>query len=551
MPVANLPLQDGRHEVARAMSEESLKTYEPDLQTDPGASLLAILRRRWIVLVLCAIAFPAAAFVWASQQEKVYSAQTSVLLNQANLANSLTDTPDPSLRVDRDRQAKTQIEIAKIPEIGERTLKKLNITDMTSAQLAEATSITAETGSDVLIIEVQDSDPKRAIALAATYAHQYTGMRSRIDTRALATTLAEVRERLDQKNLGKDLRDSLESKEATLSTLQTLQTRNSQVIRPAVTATQIEPTPARDAGLALILGLIVGCALALAIDTRDRRIRGASQLAAAWNMPLLGRVPPIRSGQAGAIAMITDPGGYEADAYRFVVSSIEFAAPDRPRTLLVTSASDHEGRSRTAANLAVAFARAGEHVLAIDLDFSGAGMSDFFAVTGRPGASDFATDAVGWSDATVQVAIAANPSMNGNSGIAAGLGIGTLTVMTSGTMPASPSDFVGSASVRGLLEGVSTTFDRIVIDAPGLLGASDAALISHSVDAVVVVADVNELSEEAVSECDRILDRVPVPKVGLLSTEDATAKNILKRPARSAGRAVGRDQPVQVGGNGH
>ncbi|MBJ7354228.1 MAG: hypothetical protein JHC98_05330 [Thermoleophilaceae bacterium] len=533
------------------MIEESLKTYEPALQSDPGASLIAILRRRWVVILLCAIVFPAAAFLWSSQQEKVYSAQSSVLLNQASLANSLTDTPDPSLRVDRDRQAKTQIEIAKIPEIGERTLKKLNIADLTQEQLADATTITAETGSDVLIIEVQDGDPRRAIALAATYAHQYTGMRARIDTRALATTLAEVRERLDGKHLGSDLRDSLKSKEATLSTLQTLQTRNSQVIRPAVTATQIEPTPARDAGLALILGLIVGCALALAIDARDRRIRGASQLAAAWNLPLLGRVPPIRSGQAGAIAMIADPDGDEADAYRFVVSSIEAAASDRPRTLLVVSASDREGRSRTAANLAVAFARAGEHVLAIDLDFSGTGMSDFFAATGRPGASDFATDAVGWSDAAVQVAIAADPSMNGNSGIAAGLGIGTLTVLTSGTMPASPSDFVGSASVRGLIEGVSKTFDRVVIDAPGLLGASDAALISHSVDAVVVVADVKQLSEEAVFECDRILDRVPAPKVGLLSTEDATARKILKRPARSAGRAPGRDQPVHVGGTGY
>lgn len=533
------------------MKEEVLKQYEPLNGADPGVGLLAVLRRRWIVILFCAIAFPAAALALASSQEKLYSAQTTVLLNQTNLANSLTDTPDPSLRIDRDRQAKTQVEIAKIPEIGERTLKKNNVTDITQAELAEATTITAEAGSDVLIIEVRDNDPKRAVALSATYAHQYTGMRARIDTRALASTLAEVRQRLDgKKKLGSDLRDSLEAKEATLSTLQTLQTRNSVVLRPALTATQIEPSPARDAGLALILGLIVGCALALALDTRDRRIRDVSQLSAAWNLPLLGRVPPIRSGDAGALAMIKDPDGFEADAYRMVVSSIESASADRPRRLLVTSASDREGRSRTAANLAVAFARSGEHVLAIDLDFSAAGMSSFFAVTGRPGASDFATEAVEWSDATVQVVITATPSMNGNQGIAAGLGIGTLTIMPGGTMPASPSDFVGSGNVRGMLESVSTTFDRVVIDAPGLLGASDAALISHAVDTVVVVADVSGLSEEAVSECRRILDRMPAPRVGLLSTEDATAKRILKGPARPAGRAFGRDQPAQVGGTG-
>ncbi|MGH2906339.1 MAG: YveK family protein, partial [Solirubrobacterales bacterium] len=346
----------------------------------PFDGLLAIMRRRWLVVAACVVAFPAAALLLASRQETLYKAESKVLLNQTNLANALTDTPDPSLRVDRDRLAKTQIEIAAQPEIARRTLRALHIENITAAELEKNVEVTAEPKTDLLVVGVTDGGPEQAKKLATMYAAQYTVYRAQLDSSAINRTLREVNARLDSGGGSKELRDSLKEKQAELRTMQTLQTKNSIIVRRADSAQKVQPAPRRDAALSLLLGLIVGVSLALLLESRDRRVRDADDLANQWGAPLLGRIPaPARRNGEASVAMIDSPAGSEADAYRRVLTRIEFAAVSRPvRTVVTVSPTNGEGRSEIVANLAVGFARAGRNVLAIDLDFLRPRLTDLF-----------------------------------------------------------------------------------------------------------------------------------------------------------------------------
>ena len=87
------------------------------------------------------------------------------------------------------------------------------------------------------------------------------------------------------------------------------------------------------------------------------------------------------------------PGTQVCEAFRNLRMSIVGAeGADRMRTMLVTSPKAGEGKSLTAANLASAFARAGESVCLVDVDLRRPSLSDYF---------DVAKDAVGkiaWPD---------------------------------------------------------------------------------------------------------------------------------------------------------
>lgn len=503
-------------------------------------------------MLVCLIAFPAAALGLASRQQALYATESKVLLNQQNLANSLTDTPDPSLRVDRDRLAKTQIEIAKLPVISERTLRALKITDLSERELSANVDVSSQAKTDLLVIRVIDPDPERAQRLATMYAAQYTVYRAQLDTAAINRTLREVNDRLDEKGGSEKLRDSLKEKQAQLRTLQTLQTKNSVIVRRADTAKKTQPTPLRDASLSLILGLMVGCALALVIDSRDSRLRDADDLAREWNAPLLGRIPAPgnRNGEA-SVSMILEPNGAEADAHRRVLSKIEFAAAKHPvRTLIAVSASDDEGRSEIIANLAVGFARAGRKVLAIDLDFLHPHLSQLFNATGRVGVSDVAVNRVSFEQTAVQIALVPAYAVGTNGSSAdsahgtvdarwdANLGMGTLDLLPSGSVPSNPSDFVGSPDLRALLERMRASYDIVLLDAPGLLHASDAARLCQYADSTIAIASIAELRRDVVEECSRILEQTPALLIGVVSTDDSMATDLISKPRGNRRRQV-------------
>ncbi|MFY9265804.1 MAG: GNVR domain-containing protein [Solirubrobacterales bacterium] len=538
----------------------------PDTPGQRGATLadvVAIIRRRKLVLFLCLIAFPTAAFALSRSQEKLFTAEAKVLLSQQSLANSLTDTPDPDLRADRDRLAQTQIELAKLPTVAERTIARLKLTDRGADQVLAGTTVSSLGKTDILVIAVTDRDPKMAVRIANEYAAQYTNFRARLDTAAVNRTLREVNARLrrldsDDKS---DLYKNLEDKQQQLRTLQTLQTSNSQLVRRATTANQVQPTPARNASLALILGLIVGIAIALLRDALDSRLTRGEDLATAFGVPLLGRIPPAADRSAGGIALAQDPGSTIADAYRRVLGNVEFAAVANPaRTIIAVSPTDAEERSELVANLGVGFARAGRKVAVVDLDFSRRSLSSLFRVADRHGVSEVAIGQVALDQACAVVPLR-NPldpadgslmTSNGNGNGQNGQGspassdrlqIGGLWILPAGSAPADPGDFVATGVIGTVVDELAARFDVVLLDAPALLRAGDAARIARHADASIIAARPGHTRTD-VAECKRLIDQTPARPLGLVSTADATAVELGRRFGDAHGRRSRRPRPV-------
>ncbi len=129
------------------------------------STYLEVLKRRiWIVLIPIVLV-PVAAHFYSARQTPVYSASSEVLLSRNNLASALTGVPDTA-GLDGWSAVETEMSLAQVPAIAERTLKTLPKLGMTPGELLGKTSVTQKGTSDILLFTVRDTSPARAATLA-------------------------------------------------------------------------------------------------------------------------------------------------------------------------------------------------------------------------------------------------------------------------------------------------------------------------------------------------------------------------------------------------
>ena len=328
----------------------------------------------------------------------MYQSSAEVYVNKQDIGSAITGIDNQALFVDEDRAAQTQVNLASVPAVAQRALKIAGVADMTAEDLLAESSVASKGLSDILEFTVTDPDPKRAEALVGAYALAFTQYRGELDSAAITTARREVDRKLAQLEAqGKKdtaLYDKLVESEQQLATLETLKTSRVSVVRPAEEAFQVAPTPVRNAILGLALGLVLGVGLAFAIDALDTRVRSADEIGERLGLPLLARVPPPpkRFAKDDNLVMLAQPWGPGAEPFRMLRTNLDFARLERDdmRVILVVSAVEQEGKSTTAANLALAEARAGRRVALVDLDLRQPYLDRFFGLLYAQGITDVA-----------------------------------------------------------------------------------------------------------------------------------------------------------------
>jgi tyrosine-protein kinase len=498
-------------------------------------------RRIWVVLGV-AIVIPLIAVFVSKVEDPVFEASANVLVSRENVAATLAGVPDTLVNSDPVRFMQTQAGLARTTEVAQEALGVTNPSNITARELLGASSVRAEPDSDLLVFSTQAPLESDAIALANAYARSYTQYRNALDNASLRRALASVTQRINALNRAGEgdsaLSSTLLDKRQQLQTIEALRTNSSTLVQPAVEAAKISPQTAKRAQLALVFGLFAGLGLAFLLEASDKRLRSPDDIPARLQLPILGRIPP--QSKREQLAAMTRPSGPLAEAYRMLRLNIEFATADRNvRVLMVTSAMEGEGKTTTAANLALTLARAGRNVVLVDADFLRPSLAEVFSVSATPGLVQVARREAQLARALTKV-IMPNPVVEEARGALERAPLtlmspverrravtdrtedmpepsGQLRLLTTEEAPLDSTEAMVGSELPRILSELETDADLVIVDAPPL-GTSVTLWLGSLVDAVLVVANAELLRESMLDELVHSLDELPGEKLGLVLT---------------------------------
>jgi tyrosine-protein kinase Etk/Wzc len=268
--------------------------------------------------------------------------------------------------------------------------------------------------------------------------------------------------------------------------------------------------PFKNIAMALLLGLAAGIGLALVRDKLDNRIYKPDQLRDR-DLDVLGVIPGMEAlikkehggeefadyrGQRVSTNLTTllQPLSSASEAYRHLRTAVQFSRPGVVvQTVLVTSAAPSEGKSTTAANLALTMAQAKRRTLLIDADIRKPKQHKMFGCPIEPGLVQLLYQGDAHRDAAVDVF--QTPFDENLFVMPAGALLSKPTDGEGAGLVEEPSEMLGSKRMRDVLETLRGQFDIIVIDSPPVLAATDAVLLSTQADATIVVASAGTTKE--------------------------------------------------------
>jgi exopolysaccharide/PEP-CTERM locus tyrosine autokinase len=175
-----------------------------------------------------------------------------------------------------------------------------------------------------------------------------------------------------------------------------------------------------------------------------------------------------------ALVTATKPHSPASEQFRLLKNNILFPEKGNPpKTIMVTSASPHEGKSFVAANLAVSIAQSiDEYVLLMDCDLRSPTIHTLFGYDDKgQGLSDYLANSIPLSSVLKKTSV------------------NKLTLLTAGQIPSNPSELLSSDQMRRLLHEVKLRYnDRyVIIDTPPPYMTSETNAIARFVDGIILV----------------------------------------------------------------
>jgi Mrp family chromosome partitioning ATPase len=480
----------------------------------------ALWRRKWIVLVPLVLV-PLVTLLASLGQASVYEASADVLVNRQEAATTTLIGQTPALD-DPERTMETQVLLASVPAVVERTIQAAGVTGLSPGALRNSSTVFPL--ADILRFVVSDEDPGRAARLASEYARQFARYRRELDTVGLEATLAQVTRQIEQLeaagNANSPLYVRLADREQQLESLTALRTSNVSVVQTSTAgdAEQVAPRPLRNAALALVAGLVVGLILVFLWETLSTRPRSTQEFEDLLGMPFLAR---LKAGRGGSSLLTHAAIGREADAVHTLRTNLELASSAvGARKIMVTSARGGEGKSATTAQLGIALARAGRHVTLVDLDVRSSALTRLMGLDNRRGVTSLVRGECELAEALVAIPLdqeeeaSAPAATNGRRDFGA-----LLEVVGSGPLRGHPSETLSSTALASVLAELERRADIVLVETPPLLDAPDAASVATRLDGLLLVVSSRDARGPTLADVRRTVDAWPLAKLGFALTE--------------------------------
>jgi succinoglycan biosynthesis transport protein ExoP len=264
--------------------------------------------------------------------------------------------------------------------------------------------------------------------------------------------------------------------------------------------------------LAVIVGLGVGAGIVFLLERRDDRFTSVIEVNASVGDAIVGQLPEVAHNGKEPMRLLemNDPRHGYAESYRNLRSALFFLATEgeRPKVMLITSASPNEGKSTIAANLARTLALSGSSVLLVDGDLRKGQLDSLLNMQSEPGLSELLNQ-THEPDKVIQRDSISN-----------------FAFISSGARFCNPGDLFLSSGLDQLLARWRREYDFVLIDSSPLFVADDASCLAAKVDSTLFVVRRGYSSARAVSEALDLLAQRQAKVMGVIfNGADASARS--------------------------
>jgi capsular exopolysaccharide synthesis family protein len=276
--------------------------------------------------------------------------------------------------------------------------------------------------------------------------------------------------------------DSLIAKMNEVGVSSELKTRSAAIVDFASQpGSPYSPRLPMNMAIALGLFLALSAAIIYLLELLNNTFSNTEQIEKELGLAVLGVLPLVDEREI--LSSIANQKSGLSEAYRSLRTSLQFSGADgTPRSLLVTSAEPSEGKSTTSFKLGQDFGILGAKVLIIDADLRKPNLHRMFGLDNTIGLSNLLTSTVRKDDL---------PGMFRKSKYE------NVTILTSGTIPPNPADLLSSPRMALILNSLCKRYDLIIIDAPPIVGLSDAPILSRLAEGTLLVVSTKQVPRKS------------------------------------------------------
>ena len=476
--------------------------------------------RRWIPIAAVLVVLGAVAVnVQKQLAGPSYSATARVFLSSTDLGAALTDT-QPAY-VDPRRALENALALARSPILYERATDQAGGDLPAGGELRDSVDVSGSPDSDLISFTVTADTADEAVEGANAVAHEYVEFRADVAGEPIQAAIVQLQDRLaDSPANAAALRLELDQ----LQLLETLNSGGARVIEEAETATKVSPRPIRDTLLGAAIGLVISLLIAGAREALNTRVRSENDVEAALQRPVLASIATLP--RSGGIVTVGRHETRFGDTYALLAANLmQMRGRGEPTVIAVTSAVAGEGKTTTAANLAVALARRGDRVILADFDLRRPAVGGMFRIPlDAKGTIEVVREGLGpeaalWTlelspnGAAAPTEIIALRPQRGRDGGAAF----PLRVLPAGAADRG-SQVARSARLADVVETLTERADVVVLDTPPALLTVEMADLARSVNLVLVVARQGKVTRRDLVSLRRQLDSWQTEVAGAVLT---------------------------------
>lgn len=419
---------------------------------------LKAIRKSWMLVLVLTIVGTAAATALTLRMTPKYASTVTFFVSTPTSSNQTALQADQFAQ----RRVNSYAGVMTSDRMANLIIKKAGV-NLTPAQVIGEITTSVDVSTVLLTATATDESPQRSLAITTAISTEFNGLVNDLDNpgSTKATTVLNA------------------------------------ISGPTLNPVPVSPKKTLNIGLGLFIGLALGIAVAIIRELTDVTVRSAATIVDLSQRPVLatlGRDHALSKAPGLVALSARSPRG---EAFRQLRTNLQFIHVDAPLKVIVVSSSvAAEGKSLTAANLALVFAEAGQTALLVEADLRQPRAAVYLGLENTIGLTNVLAGQMTVDD------------------VLQPWGYTGLTLLASGSIPPNPSELLGSEAMIQLMGQLRASFDVVVIDSPPLLPVTDAVVLSSVADGVLMVVRHGKTTRQQFSTAVESLRAVEARLIG-------------------------------------